>query len=247
MIKTIDNIKIEFDYTPIGKQTLVFLHGFLGNLNSFENYSKTFQNYGFSTLNINLTGYGFKHIPKTFTIYDYAQVVFKLIKSLKIKSCCLIGHSFGGRIAIILSSMFNFNFEKLILVDSAGIKPKFSLKTKLKILNFKLNKFLVKKNLKNKEVLNKFGSKDYKMLSENLKPVFKNIVNEDLTYLLKNINCKTLIIFGKTDADTPIYMAKILHKKIKNSTLKILDGGHFCYQDSIFQFTSILKKFLEEN
>lgn len=246
MIKKIKNIAIEFEYKKQSKTTIIFLHGFLGNLKSFDKVSKSFQNFGYSTLNINLTDYGFKNIPKSFSIYDYADVVYNLIKTLKISSCVLIGHSFGGRISIILSSMYKLNIKNLILVDSAGIKPKLSIKTKLKILDYKFNKFLVKKNLKSKDILNKFGSQDYKNLTDNLKSVFVNIVNEDLTNLLKFIKTKTLIIFGKKDKDTPIYMAKILNKKILNSKLTIFDGGHFCYFDFFDKFIFTVKSFIKQ-
>ena len=104
---------------------------------------------------------------------------------------------------------------------------------------------MVKKNLLNKQILNKFGSSDFKMLNESLKPVFINVVNEDLTYLLKNINAKTLIVFGKKDKVTPQKFAKIFNKIIKNSKIVILDSGHFCFLDENLKFINILKHFID--
>ena len=249
MFKKIDNIMVEYDYSFVSVKTIVFLHGFGGNLSNFKNTAKVFQNYGFSTLNVNLTGYGFKNLNANFTIYNYANLIYKLIKSLKIKNCFLLGHSFGGRISIILASMYknkDINFEKLILVDSAGLKPKFNLITKLKILKFKCYKFLAKKKIINSEKLKKMGSKDYKSLPNNLKFVFKNVVNENLKYLLKEISISTLIVWGNNDKETPLYMAKTLNKKIKNSTLTILKGGHYSYLDNSFKFFTQLKNFLNK-
>ena len=48
---------------------------------------------------------------------------------------------FGGRISIILSSMYN-GVKNLVLVDSAGIKPRFSIKTKYKVLKYKKGRLL---------------------------------------------------------------------------------------------------------
>lgn len=247
MFKIIDKIKIEYDYKKASEVALVFLHGFGGNLKNFENLVNKFYSFGYSTLNINLTDYGFKNLDKNFTIYSYANIIFKLIESLKIKNAILIGHSFGGRICIILSSIYKnmgISFKKLVLVDSAGIKPKFSLIKSYKIFKYKFCKFLVNKKLLNKNVLSNFGSTDYKGLNVNLKQVFINVVNEDLTYLLCKIKAKTLIIFGKHDKDTPLYMAKILNKKIKNSSLKILNAGHYSYLDCYNQFLYLLKTFI---
>ena len=131
MFIEIDNLKIEYDYKRISDKTLIFLHGFGGNLNNFSYFANLFANFGYSTLNINLTDFGFKTTPKSFNIYDFALVIKKLINRLKIVDFAFIGHSFGGRLAIILSGLHNMG-EKLVLVDSAGIRPRFNLITKIK-------------------------------------------------------------------------------------------------------------------
>ena len=247
MFKNIDGIKIEYEFKKASETTLVFLHGFGGNLKNFEYFSDKFFNFGYSTLNINLTDYGFKSLNENTTIYDITNLVFKLLKFLKLKNVILVGHSFGGRISIILCSMFSglgIKFRGLVLVDSAGIKPKFNLKNKLKILKYKVYKKLAKYNFKIYEKLNNFGSADYKSLTLNLKKVFTNIVNEDLKYLLKNIKTKTLIVFGNKDKDTPLYMAKILNKNIKNSQLKILNGGHYSYLENKENFIYLVKNYI---
>jgi len=245
MFKVIDGIKVEYEYINISDKCVVFLHGFGGNLNNFSYFAKVFNNFGYSTLNINLTDFGFKNLPKFFNIYSFADIVYKLIKLLKIKNFNLIGHSFGGRISIILSSMYKC-VNKLILVDSAGIKPRFNLKIYFKICKYKFYKKLLNYNVKIQKKLSESGSNDYKSLNDSQRCVFKNIINEDLVYLLKNITVKTLIIFGKKDKDTPIYMAKKLNKKIKNSRLILFSGGHYCYVEEAQKFINLVKNFLEE-
>lgn len=246
MLKKIDNINVCFEYLKgNNNKTIVFLHGFMGNLSSFSFFCKIFNNFGYNILNIDLTNHGFSNLPNNFTIYDYANVVNNLILKLKIENPILIGHSFGGRIIMILASMYNYK-NKLIFVSSAGIKPKFSLKTKVKILQYKINKKLVILKLKDKKVLNKFGSEEYKTLSKNMQQVFINIVNEDLKYLLNNIANKTLILYGKRDKDTPPYMAKIMHRNIKNSKLLKLEGNHFAYIQDAQNFIKLVKDFIEK-
>ena len=84
--------------------------------------------------------------------------------------------------------------QKLILVDSAGIKPRFNLVKFAKQKKYKFLKYLKSKNLIKKDLSN-YGSADYKAVPDNIKPVFVRVVNEDLTPVLKNINCETLFIF----------------------------------------------------
>ena len=57
------------------------------------------------------------------------------MEKLEIKNPHVIAHSFGGRVTIYLASKYKDLFNKIVLVDSAGIKPKPSIKKKLKIVN----------------------------------------------------------------------------------------------------------------
>ena len=55
-------------------------------------------------------------------------------------------------------------------------------------------------------------------------------------------NWINLIIFGEKDKQTPIYMAKNLHKKISDSELHILKNcGHFCFVEEDRKVLNIVK------
>ena len=93
----------------------------------------------------------------------------------------------------------------------------------------------------------RFASADYKAMPTKLKPVFCSIVNTHLEELLSLIRCKTLIVYGSEDKQTPLYMAKRLNRKIQNSKLVVLQGaGHFCFVDRQVEFVSLVKDFLKE-
>ena len=59
---------------------------------------------------------------------EYSNMVKGFIESLKIEGCDVIGHSFGGRVIIWLSSQYKELFNKIVLTDAAGIKPKMTIK-----------------------------------------------------------------------------------------------------------------------
>ncbi len=195
-----------------------------------------------------------KFVNRDLTIYDYAELIFKFIKQKKLNNLTIISHSFGCRIAIILSAVFNVNIEKLIIIDGAGVKPRKTLKAKLKIKIYKLLKklvYILPNNLKRKYndyIINIFASVDYKNLKENERRTFSNIVNEDLTKYLSFIRCETLIIWGNKDGDTPISDGYLMNKKIPNSSLIVLDNAtHFSYLDYPYRVLSILKIYIEKN
>ena len=91
------------------------------------------------------------------------------------------------------------------------------------------------------------GSADYKALSPQLKKTFVNIVQTNLEAFAKTIYTKTLLIWGKKDDQTPLYMAKRLEKYLKNCKLEFIEnGGHFAFLEYPMQFYRHLKQFWEE-
>ncbi len=177
-------------------------------------------------------------MPYSYNLDDYANDIKLLLDSLNIKKCNIIAHSFGGRIAIKLSVKTNL-IDKLVLTGSAGLKPKRSLKYYFKIYYYKLIKRFLSDSQKSK-----FGSEEYRALSGINKKTYHNIVNEYLDSYLSKIKCKTLIVFGENDNETPIYMAKKLNKNIKDSLLYIIkNAGHFCFIDNYYTFNLIVNEF----
>lgn len=243
--KNVKKLHYEYFFITENVATIVLLHGWGGNFQSFLPISSAFE--GYNVLSVDFCGFGMSDKPNyDFTIFTYADVIVQLIRYLKLKEVILLGHSFGGRVAMILGNNNQINITKIILIDSAGIKPRFNLKKKFNILRYKINKKLVAINLKNKKCLQKFGSVDYKSLEENEKKVFLNIIKQDLSNFAKNIMQNTLIIWGEKDKDTPLYMAKKLHKYIKCSKLFVVkDAGHFSYIDDSLNVIKIIKEFLK--
>ena len=171
-------------------------------------------------------------------IFTYASMLMSLCEHLEISSCDCIGHSFGGRVAILLASLKRTLVKNLVLVDSAGLKPRRSLGYYFKVFSYKVAKRL--------GFSCDVGSPDYKALPDHLKSLFVNVVNERLDEYCTMIHARTLIIFGANDKDTPPYMAKRLHKLIKNSKLVFLeDAGHYSFLDCPLLFYRKICEFLE--
>ena len=230
--------KINYEVCGSGNKVVLFLHGWGGSTLSFENAASSLA-LQYKTINIDFADFGKSESGhKALDVYEHAFLVYKLLNKLEVNTLSIVGHSFGGRIAIILESLFNLNIENLVLVNAAGVKPKFNLFTYLKIKKYKLKKKL-HLNVK------KCGSTDYRVLSHTMQQSFTKIVNQHLNYLLKYINTKTLIIWGTKDKITPLYMAKKLQKTIKNSGVVFLKNcSHFSYLEKPVQFNLILQSLL---
>lgn len=229
------------------KKFLVFLHGWGADLNSFLWTKNYFNNY--SLIYVDFAGFGKTPEPKTaWTVFDYAKDLKMLLEQFEIEELILIGHSFGGRVAIKFAKEFQNEYSnlKLCLVDSAGLIPKRNLVYYYRIYKYKFLKKIAKKCKNVKNMLQKQGSSDYIVLSSVMKEVFKNIVNEDLSLDAKQIESQTILVWGEKDKDTKIYMAKKFNKLISNSKLFILkDAGHYSFLEKRDEFLIILDTFVK--
>lgn len=213
------------------KDTVVFLHGWGGGLKSFSGAYKAVCDWGVSAVNLAFP----TEVPVDWGIYDYAAYVKSVLDMLKVDKPILVGHSFGGRVAIILAAQGLC--KKLVLTAAAGMKPKFSLAKSVRIAKYRARK-------KKGKPLDGFGSIDYNNCKSEMRGVFVRVVNTYLEKLLPYIECETLLFWGRADRDTPPYMAKRLKRSIKNSRLVFTDGGHFAYIDAGLEFTDELKSFI---
>ncbi len=221
------------------REPVLLLHGWGVDSQIFDGIVKSFPEKSFLCIDFPPFGKSQK-IVENYSIYTYVALVMSLCEHLKIDKCDLLAHSFGGRVASILASVKCSLVRSCIFVDSAGIKPKRNLKYYYKVYKYKLLKKLGKSTLN-------MGSKDYQKLDENMKKTFNSIVNEDLSPYYKNVVCKSLIIWGEKDNETPMYMAKKIAKYVRNSKLEIIkNSGHFCFLSSPLTFNKLIGKFWEE-
>lgn len=233
------DIEINFEILGTQGEWIVFLHGWGGSIESFEIVAKEFMATNRCLL-FDFPPFGESEEPyEAWNVDTYVELLQHLLNTLDIKTCDIVAHSFGGRVAIKFASGYNERVKRMILVDSAGVKSKFSLKKFLRTKRYKLAKKLGRNTAR-------FGSCDYQKLSSLMKKTFVNIVCEDLTKRLNQITCPTLIIFGKDDKETPLYMAKTLNKKIKDSALIVFENcGHFSYIEDFHRFVAISQSFLK--
>lgn len=213
------------------------MHGWGGSIDSFRGAAQYFSAQYRCTA-VDFYGFGESELPRVMTLQDYVDGINEIIDKYSMKDVILVGHSFGGRVAILSASQ-NSNIKSIILLDSAGLKPRPTLKKFFKKVAYRLKKVL-------KMDVSNCGSEDYRKLSGDMRQTFKNVVNLYLDDCLERIECSTLIIWGKNDKDTPPYMARRLHRRIYNSGLIFLEGGHYSYLDCYGQFLAILSSYFKD-
>ncbi|MBC8591441.1 alpha/beta fold hydrolase [Wansuia hejianensis] len=252
MIKNIDGLDI--NYIVEGKgEPIIVLHGWGANIDTVIPIVNILKD-RYKVYAIDLPGFGKSQEPReVIGSFEYAEIVRKFIKDEGIDRTHLIGHSFGGKLSIILSSKYPEIVNKIVLIDSAGLIPKRGPKYYFKVYSFKTLRFLYK-NLffwlnnekKMEKFYKKFGSDDYQNASGIMRKILVRVVNENLKSLLKEIKGSTLIVWGDEDDATPLYMAKIMEKEIPDSGLVVLEGtGHYSYLDDYYKFKAVINAFFK--
>lgn len=151
---------------------------------------------------------------------DFSSWLFQKTKNLQ--SFYLLGHSFGGQIAVNFASRYPQRVKKLILVNSAGIR-RASLKSILLLPPAKLLRFLPQplKVLAYRAI----GETDYVKAKPVVKETLKLILKEDQQKSCRKIRIPTLLLWGDRDSYTPLWQGRRLQSLINNSQLVIIPGA----------------------
>jgi pimeloyl-ACP methyl ester carboxylesterase len=242
------NIKDVFiNYIQYGNKKgkdVVLLHGWGQNIEMMNPIGKGLEKDYHITV-IDLPGFGASSEPTyAYTIYDYYEIVSELLTKLKIDNPVMIGHSFGGRVAIVYSA--KKKVSKLVLLSAPFRRSAKRNTFKVKVLKF-LKKVPVIKELES-FMKTKIGSSDYRNASPMMRNILVNIVNEDLTGYLKQISVPTLLIWGDLDTAVPIEDAKYIESIMEDAGLVVYEGcTHYAYLERINQTISVLRSFLGGN
>lgn len=246
--------KFSIYYEKFGNtdKTILILPGWGDTRQTFYNIINYFK-HDYTIYILDYPGFGNSIFPDTdLTIYDYANLIRSFMSDNNIVNPIIIAHSFGGRIATLLTGYYKEKIDKLIMIDTASIKPRKKLFQYLKEKTYKLLKklsLLMPKSKKEKyfqKLIKLFGSSDYKSIPKTMQLTFKNIVNENLIDYLKYIESETLLLWGKLDDATPLKDGIKMNKLIKNSAIIIFPkGGHFSYLDYPSLTNEIIKEFIK--
>ncbi len=239
---TINIRNININYIQYGSGSdVVLLHGWGQNIAMMKPIGDRLQKNHRITI-LDFPGFGESEEPKTaLTVYDYCEILEELLKKLKVKKPVIMGHSFGGRIAIIYAS--RNEVEKVVLFGSPCIRKE--VKPSLKLRMLKSLKKIPGINKLEGFAKNHMGSRDYKNASEVMKKILVNVVNEDLSECAKKINVPTLLIWGDRDTEAPVEDAKELEKIIPDAGLIVLPNStHYAYLENLPQVINILNNFL---
>src|SRR3989338_6057432 len=110
-MKSHDGLEIHYVYKPVksSKPVILFLHGLGANYSGWKNTIASAKKRGYSTLAIDLRGHGLSSTPEQYEYYaleHFAKDIKNILTQLEIKKFILVGHSFGGSVAIVYCTKY---------------------------------------------------------------------------------------------------------------------------------------------
>lgn len=252
MFINIDNLSIEYTEQGTGTPVLL-LHGWGSSFDAYRGIINTLKD-RCRVVAINFPGCGNSDtMEKPWTLDDYCDFVLKFMKAVDLENPIIFGHSHGGRVTLKLTAEGMVKPPKIVLLDSAGLIPKKSLKQKFRAKSFKTIKaVLTLPVIKNfsagllEKARKHYGSADYNAAPLVLRQTLVSLVNTDLRDILHKIDCPTLLIWGENDTATPLSDAKIIESLIPDCGLCVIKGtGHFSFCERPFEANAIINSFIK--
>jgi pimeloyl-ACP methyl ester carboxylesterase len=252
---------LKVNYKIVGKGLpFLILHGWGGSSDSWIEVQNQISKQGFQVIVPDFPGFGKSPAPKDpWNVDSYVNWLNDFIieinktRSELTEPIFLLGHSFGGRIAIKFAVKYPERVQNLILCSSAGIKLEVGPQQKIFYYLAKIGDYLFSqkpfrrfKNRARNVFYQIIRRKDYLKANGVMKETIKNILGEDLLDYLPKVRNRTLILWGKLDKMIPVKYAYIMKEKIPNSQLIILPKvGHSPQLDIPEKLSQTLIQFLK--
>jgi pimeloyl-ACP methyl ester carboxylesterase len=184
---------------------------------------------GFSGIAPDLPGFGASPVPGEVIGADaYADIVAGLLDSFD-RPPVLVGHSFGGRVAVCLAAKHPDRVGPVILTGVPLIRLETGRRPPAvyRLVRWLNEVGLISDDRLEREKRNR-GSADYRAASGVMRDILVKVVNESYEGQLGRITGPVRLIWGEDDKDVPVSVAETAQALIQDVSLEVLPGvGHF--------------------
>lgn len=162
--------------------------------------------------------------PAVWGTEDYADLVAEAIRPFG--PVVVVGHSFGGRVAVRLAARHPELVRGLVLTGVPLLRPPATSKPKPQ---FRVVKALVGWGILPQSMLEKqrrkHGSRDYVNASGIMRGVMVRAVNEDYSDDLAMVRVPVRMVWGENDPEAPMPLGRTAAELIDGASFRIVEGG----------------------
>jgi len=254
-------------------QKILLIHGLAGSSKSWDDVLALLTPHA-DVIAVDLLGHGESAKPSgDYSLGAYASGLRDFLSILGIDSVTIVGHSFGGGVAMQLAYQHPHLVDRLVLVGSGGLGREVSWLLRLLTLPgaeylmpiafpkpivdraTEVGRRLGRRNIRSARLGEMWraysslaGATNRKAFVRTMRgviePTGQTINATDRLYLAAHV--PTMIVWGDHDGIIPVAHAYAAHELISTSRLEIIEGtGHFPHVEQPDTFANLLIDFVE--
>ncbi len=237
--------------------SIVLLHGWGADSSRFNPLSTKLKQLGLDVKSFDMPGFGKEPPPAdVWGVKDYSNWLIEKLKSEDVQfPIFLLGHSFGGAVAIKFTHDNPELVKKLLLISPAAVRFKRSKKGWLWASLVEIGKFTFSLpgisyfyDFARWFVYRVLRQKDYYKANGVMRKVMAKILQEDLRPIFKDIKTPTLLVWGTDDVFTPFKLHKFYTESFPNLTFKSYQGkGHNFFYLEVDDLINDIKEFINND
>ncbi len=167
--------------------------------------------------------------PEAWGSDDYARRVADVFDEGLADRVVLVGHSFGGRVALSLCQQVPARIERLVLCG-VPLLPRSDRRARV-ALTYRTGRRLRAMGLlsetRMEALRQRYGSPDYRAATGVMRDVFVRVLGEDYRAAMAAVSCPVDLLWGADDTETPVEVAERALGCFPSSSLTVLPGvGH---------------------
>lgn len=208
-----------------GRPAVLALHGW-GR--SSADFAATLD--GLDAVALDLPGFGASPPPpEAWGAAEYAAAVAPVLDELATPAV-VVGHSFGGRVAVHLAAAHPDRVGGLVLTGVPLVRRPGAPRRR-PALAFRVGRALHRRGVlseaRMEALRQRYGSADYRAATGVMRAVHVRAVNETYDDVLPRVRCPVELVWGEDDADVPLAVAEAAARLLPDATLATVPGtGH---------------------
>lgn len=208
-----------------GRPSVLALHGW-GR--SSQDFAATLG--GLDAVALDLPGFGATPPPpEVWGAAGYAAAVAGVLAELH-TPVVVVGHSFGGRVAVHLAAAHPEAVAGLVLTGAPLVRRPGAV-AKRPAVAYRVGRALNRRGLLPESRMDalrrRYGSRDYLAATGVMRAVHVTVVNETYEDQLAAVVCPVELVWGDDDTEVPVAVAEAALARLAHGTLTVVSGaGH---------------------
>ncbi|MDX7987398.1 alpha/beta hydrolase [Xenorhabdus sp. 12] len=226
---------------------LIFLHGGLGNIETFNHITNYFGN-AYQLIGIDSRGQGKSTLGKEKLTYKRIQQdVEAVIRHLGLKECSIVGHSDGGIVALRLAASGTILIDKMVVIGTHWTLPENDpMKEIVKHITVESWRARLPETYESYQRLN--PQPDFNKLFDTVISMWLDTSEDSYpNETIRQITCKLLVVRGDNDNLVSRISSAELAENVEHACLLNLPFlGHSPQEENPAMLISFLTKFLSK-